>query len=189
MLLIVCLCLIPSNQNQPSSTMNYQKLDSLTLRRYLRALSNQCDEDLKKNGLNPEELRRSFYVRHNQRYELVPENHCTQCAVHPECDKYIIVDIKDVDEEYDSDDDYREGGERIEKYLFIGEKKDGEFITCILEYRIPIHHHRFEIGDWEIKDLRKADFISITASYGYLILDICDKWGFDSTIKWIKENN
>ncbi len=181
-----------------------EKWDSLKLRRHLRALSGLHDEQLKSNNLNPDALRKNFYKYSVQCYDCLEPNHAAHSSLSKEmrdCQSYMIVDIHDFDEAHDLDDTdderfdeydkWQANGYRIDNYLFIGKRKNGEFFTCRIKEknRIDCASSLLYFEDSDIVDEQKANFVDITAKYGLLIVDICEKWGYDTIVKWIKDND
>ena len=58
-----------------------------------------------------------------------------------------------------------------DQYLFIGEKTDGKFITCIIEYITSMTFTEIEAEpEWEIFKTSDANFVHMTLDYQFQAL-------------------
>jgi hypothetical protein len=66
---------------------------------------------------------------------------------------------------------------------------DHTFLVCETTWEKPIAHRKFDFGEWSTKPATNANFVEIANRYGLLIVTICEKWGFNPIVKWIKDHN
>jgi hypothetical protein len=170
------------------------KLDSLKLRQHLRAISGCGDDGLKQNGLDPENLRKNFFVFFNKSYEeYSPQPDALKKMLSEELkDEYKSYKIYDLSRSYDQYIDRWTDGYCNDCYFFVGETQNCEFVTCDIEYETstnPTVNRVLESGSWHIRSKQKANFIDVTVKYHQLIVSICDSWGYKTVVDWIKTNN
>lgn len=167
------------------------KLDSEKLRQYLGAVSGLYGAELRKRNLNPMKLIDQFYNFFQKEYSvIIPSRELYERLekYRNESKDFMIFDL------YKSHQEWHEGwiyGTHSDYYLFIGEKKNGEFFAVNVEYAISTDSMGNPIqgtdGQWNAINQQDVNFINLTLDYHRMIIDVCKKWGYERIIKYIKD--
>lgn len=156
------------------------KWDSLKIRKLLRAVSGLHDDELIKHNEDPIHLRNLFYSFFSQKYEMIKEP-AIELKQQIKFENYLVFNLCKSSRVYI---DGWTDPEDTEEYLLIGETKEGQFIAKKIEF---IMSGQYDIsGRWSIFKEQKADFVHLTILYHQIIIEICEKWGYDRIVQWIR---
>lgn len=170
--------------------MSFLKWDSVKIRRHLGAVSGCYDKELKQSGFDPQKMRERFYDFFHRKYEkITPTSEMNEALyesnVIQKCKDYLVFDLSKSCIEYVDGftEDYKH-----DYYFLIGEKNDGNFITCEIDYSIItgyIYNPELIGGSWSVSKVQDANFVDITKDYHKMIIDICEKWEYERILKCI----
>lgn len=172
--------------------MSYLKWTSKRLRRHLGAVSYEHDKDLQQLGLNPEKMRSNFYEFFTKKsVEIsIPDELLNELSESKIPDGVIVFDVDAGGCETHS---CGSCGLEWDDYLLVW--KDGDtFYTAYAEKSSSTHMgmslndmFQEENHDWNIKKIQKADFVEITLEHHLVIKNICETFGYDKVIQFMKD--
>jgi hypothetical protein len=76
-------------------------------------------------------------------------------------------------------------------FYFIGQDKNRNFVSAFIQCKKLVHHF-YNLNtdeDWNMINKEFSNFVSITQQNRSVIVDICEKFGYDVIVKWIRDNN
>jgi len=162
-------------------------MNSLQLRRCLRAISGTHDDELKHNNLNPNALRTQFYVNRHGYEKPVDAKHEAHAAVPQDHQLYLLFALGNVGcscvcllDDMSMECDHHE-------FLLVT-KKQTQFQTAIVTGK-NLNSRFYELSldvEYSLSDLQPANFVDIANKYGFMIQTICDYFGYDNIIAWIR---
>ena len=174
---------------------NFLKLDSKLLRLLLGALSFEYDKQLIKKGENPTDLRKVFFERFHRNFSILDDKYLSEKIT-----EELTKEIKRTDLDFLIFDSVYEGSETYSCkscgcewicHLLIWKEED-IYKSCYVKISKETHMGMEidETGDGfiTIEDIKNANFIDITLEYEQIIRTICEKWGYNNIISYIKNN-
>jgi hypothetical protein len=98
----------------------------------------------------------------------------------------MIFDLCESHEDYELDEDY---GYQYDKFLLIGLDKNRNFVSAFIQCKKLVHHfYKLNTDEnWDMINKEFANFVFITQQH--FVVDICEKFGYDFIVKWIRDNN